>query len=294
MATKLLLDTDIGSDIDDAVALAYLLAKPECDLLGITTVSGEPERRAMLASALCRVAGRDVPIFPGAPQPLLVSPRQPLAPQAEALGRWDHETSFEKGMAVEFLRRTIREHPGEITLLTIGPLTNIALLFAVDPEIPSLLREMVVMGGLFDTSRKTRRGGKWEWNIYCDPHAAEMVFRAPVPRLRCAGLDVTLQVTMSADEVRERFRAPLLEPVLDFSEVWFRDVQTLAFHDPLAAALVFDGGLCGFERGVIDVELHDLDAFATTRFRPGGEGRHEVAMTVEPGRFFSEFFGAFS
>ena len=66
MPIKLLLDTDIGSDIDDAVCLAYLLAQPACDLLGITTVSGEADHRAMLASALCRVAGRDVPIFPGA------------------------------------------------------------------------------------------------------------------------------------------------------------------------------------------------------------------------------------
>lgn len=294
MATKLLLDTDIGSDIDDAVALAYLLAKPECDLLGITTVSGEPERRAMLASALCRVAGRDVPIFPGAALPLHISPRQPHAPQAEALSRWDHETSFESGMAVEFLRQTIREHPGEITLLTIGPLTNIALLFATDPEIPALLDELVIMGGLYDTTRKTRRGGKWEWNIYCDPHAAAMVFRAPVPRVRCAGLDVTMQVTMSADEVRARFRAPLLRPVLDFAEVWFRDVETLAFHDPLAATMVFDEGLCGFERGTIDVELNDPDAFAITRFRPDAAGPHEVAMTVEPARFFAEFFGVFS
>ena len=68
---KVLLDTDIGSDIDDAICLAYLLAKPECELLGITTVSGEPEKRAMLASAICRTAGRDIPIFPGAPLPLL-------------------------------------------------------------------------------------------------------------------------------------------------------------------------------------------------------------------------------
>jgi inosine-uridine nucleoside N-ribohydrolase len=66
---KLLLDTDIGSDIDDAVCLAYLLAQPECELLGITTVSGEPEKRAMLASALCKAAGKEPPILPGAARP---------------------------------------------------------------------------------------------------------------------------------------------------------------------------------------------------------------------------------
>lgn len=69
MTLKVLLDTDIGSDIDDAVALAYLLAQPECELLGITTVSGEAAKRAQLASALCKVAGRDIPIFPGREAP---------------------------------------------------------------------------------------------------------------------------------------------------------------------------------------------------------------------------------
>ena len=74
MPTKVILDTDIGSDIDDAVCLAYLLAQPECELLGITTVTGEPVARAKMASALCRVAGVDIPIYPGAPDPLIVPP----------------------------------------------------------------------------------------------------------------------------------------------------------------------------------------------------------------------------
>ena len=85
MSIKVLLDTDIGSDIDDAVCLAYLLAQPECELLGITTVSGEVEKRAQIASALCRTAGRQVPIFPGTADPLLVPQKQPQAPQAAAL-----------------------------------------------------------------------------------------------------------------------------------------------------------------------------------------------------------------
>jgi purine nucleosidase len=87
MSTKVLLDTDIGSDIDDAVCLAYLLAHPECDLLGITTVSGQPVERAQLASALCKVAGKDVPIYPGTADPLLIPQRQTRARQSAALPR---------------------------------------------------------------------------------------------------------------------------------------------------------------------------------------------------------------
>jgi inosine-uridine nucleoside N-ribohydrolase len=145
MAVKVLLDTDIGSDIDDAVCLAYLLAQPECDLLGITTVSGEAERRAMLASALCKVAGRSTPIFPGVEAPLLAGQRQPRAPQAEALRRWEHDQTFPHGQALEFMRQTIRRHPGDVTLLAIGPLTNVALLSAADPEIPAPLKSLVLM-----------------------------------------------------------------------------------------------------------------------------------------------------
>ncbi|MCS7055887.1 MAG: nucleoside hydrolase [Thermoflexales bacterium] len=293
MAVQLLLDTDIGSDIDDAACLAYLLAKPDCELLGITTVSGEPERRASMASALCKLAGKDIPIYPGAAEPLLVESRQPKAPQADALARWPHATDFPRGEAIEFLRHTIRQRAGEIILLTIGPLTNVALLFKADPEIPALLKGMVSMGGLFDPVR-TRywRGSKWEWNIYCDPHAAAIVYRAPLAAHRTVGLDVTTQVTMDATEVRRRFQAPLLQPVLDFAEVWFRSADKITFHDPLAAATIFDEAICAFERGEVQVELHDPDAFAVTRWSPRAPGRHEIATQVDAARFFAEYFAA--
>ena len=144
----ILLDTDIGSDIDDAVCLAYLLRQPLCELVGITTVSGMARQRAMLADAVCRAAGRDnVPIHSGAEQPLLIPQGQPEAQQAEALARFPHRTDFASNTAVEFLRQTIRSRPGEITLLTIGPLTTIGLLFAIDPEIPAMLRAFQLMPG---------------------------------------------------------------------------------------------------------------------------------------------------
>lgn len=114
---KVLYDTDIGSDIDDAVALAYLLAEPRCELKGITTVSGQAYERAMLASALCQVAGKPaMPMYPGVEHPLLLQQQhQPAAPQMEALERWPHRTAFPQGEAIEFLRRTIRTHPGFMT-----------------------------------------------------------------------------------------------------------------------------------------------------------------------------------
>ena len=282
MAVKILLDTDIGSDIDDAVALAYLLAQPECELLGITTVTGEVEKRAQMASALCMAAGKDIPIYPGAESPLLVLQAQPHAPQTAMLARWPHAVHFPRGEAVEFLRKTIRTHPGEVILLTIGPLTNIALLFSVDPEIPHILKGLVMMCGVFTAS------GISEWNARLDPHATALVYRASVASHRSVGLDVTLQVSMPAAEVRARFDTPRLQPVCDFAEVWFEQNDQLTFHDPLAAAVIFDPQICSFERGRVEVDLVAVPG--QTGWTPAGvDLPHEVAMSVNPQRFFDHY-----
>jgi inosine-uridine nucleoside N-ribohydrolase len=293
VAVKLLLDTDIGSDIDDAVCLAYLLAQPQCELLGITTVSGEAERRAQMAGAMCNVAGKTIPILPGAEEPLLVPQRQPTAPQASMLDRWPHSTRFAHGAAVEFLRSTVRSNPGEVTLLAIGPLTNIALLFAVDPEIAGLLRSLVLMCGVFET-RWGRPRGHTEWNAVLDPHAAAMVYAASAPIHRSIGLDVTTQVRMGSDEVRRRFRHPLLAPVLDFAQVWFKDRPEICFHDPLAAATIFDDTLCSFDRGAVHVETSSIQAAGFTYWERAADGPHEVALAVDRERFFAHYFSVFA
>jgi inosine-uridine nucleoside N-ribohydrolase len=290
--TKILLDTDIGTDIDDAVCLAYLLAQPRCELLGITTVTGRSRERAMLASALCKAAGRDVPVLPGADDPLLVPQKQTEVNQAPALAKWAHQTDFPRGAAVEFLRQTIRSNPGEVVLLTIGPLTNAGLLFATDPEVAGLLKGLVMMAGLFGDPPAGR--GPLEWNAIGDPHATTMVYRAPVAVHRSIGLDVTTQCRMHADAVRERFGTGLLRPVLDFAEAWFTERrQFITFHDPLAAATVFDERVCGFERGRVEIELADPERQGRTKWALAADGPHEVAARVEPERFFEHFFGVF-
>ena len=224
MTIPVLLDTDIGSDIDDAVALAYLLHQPQCELLGITTVSGEPGKRAALAHALCVAGGQgDVPVHAGLGQPLLADPLQPHAPQARVLAP-ETFAEFSRPTAIDFLRETIHARPGEVTLLAIGPLTNLAVLFALDPEVPALLKQIVLMGGLYYTRSVGHTGTTGaEWNMRCDPHAAAIVFRANVPRLLAVGLDVTEQCRMPAEKVREKFTqaGPPLDLVLDMAEVWF-------------------------------------------------------------------------
>ncbi|HEY0866234.1 MAG TPA: nucleoside hydrolase [Fimbriimonas sp.] len=288
MAIKVLLDTDPGSDIDDAVCIGYLLSNPDCDLLGITTVTGEPEKRAMIASAVCHAYGReDVPIYPGAAAPLLIDSHQPYAPHARVLPRWPHRKDFESGEAVNFLRRTIREHPGEVELLTIGALTNIALLFTIDPEIPSLLRGVTIMGGRFVGGVPVHP--PVEHNIRCDPHAAARVFNERgLAHLRVVGLDVTYIATQHKEDIRKSFCIPQFKPILEMAEEWFQVAEHLCYHDIVAAATIFEPALFGYKKGKVWVETcTDLRGY--TYFDDGAEHVHMVASEIDREGFLDHF-----
>ncbi len=288
MVEKVLLDTDIGYDIDDAVCLAYLLQQPQCDLLGVTTVTGEAEQRASIVSAMCRAAGKDIPIYPGAEEPLLIPQMQMVAPQAQALVGLPHRLDFPRGEAIEFMRHTIRRHPGEVNLLAIGPLTNIALLFCVDPEIPALLKSLVMMCGVFLEDAPMA-----EWNARVDPHAAAIVYRASVPIHRSIGLDVTTQVSMPQKIVRNYFQRGTLRMVLHFAEVYFAHRERIVFHDPLAAATLFDDSICTFDRGTVKVKIDTTPLSGQTEWQEDRFGPHEVAISVQPKVFFEHYFSVF-
>jgi inosine-uridine nucleoside N-ribohydrolase len=194
------------------------------------------------------------------------------------------------------LQETIRSHPGEITLLTIGPLTNVALLFKTDPEIPAMLKSLVMMCGVY--TNRLAGVGPVEWNARVDPHATWIVYRQAVSVHRSIGLDVTCQVRMAVNEVRQRFQADLLRPVLDFAEVWFKDREEITFHDPLAAATIFDDQICHFERGLVEVELlsqevHGLTYWTSQTDDPKIACPHEVALQVDVGRFYRHYFSVF-
>jgi inosine-uridine nucleoside N-ribohydrolase len=207
--------------------------------------------------------------------------KQLVAQQAAALERWPHASQFPQNQAIDFLRRTIWARPGEVVLLAIGPLTNLGHLFAADPEIPGLLKGLVLMGGAYAGEQEA------EWNIRCDPRASAIVFQASVKLHRSIGLNVTQKVIMPAEEVRQRFTAPLLRPVLDFAEIWFASFYPcITFHDPLAAATIFDPSLCSYKQGTVAV-----DPEGHTTFRPGGAfPPHQVALSVDSERYFAHYF----
>jgi len=250
---KILFDTDIGSDIDDAVALAYLLCEPRCELLGVTTVSGEADRRAEMASAVCRNAGRaDVPVHVGCTEALLHDIPQKHAPQAEALRDWDRQRDFEPDTAVEFLRSMV---------LMCG-------------------RFLAAMGG--------------EWNAINDPHATAIVYghgrQSRPPRHVSYGLDVTARCRLDANICRKRFTANALKPVRDFAEVWFRGRDQITFHDPLAAASIFQPDLCEYRDGTVTVSLAPPTLGWTVFSDRTDDKPHTIACDVDPERFFERYF----
>ena len=280
-----LFDTDIGSDIDDALALAYLLRQPRCELVGITTVTGDVQRRAAIAEVLCRNAGRqDIPIHCGRRLPLAYGPGQPEVPQYAAIADEPHRLDRPENTAVAFLRDTIRRRPGEIVLLTVGPLANVATLFALDPKIPFLLRGIVSMAGVFFAP------GRREWNVLADPEAAAIVYATNRPSHRTYGLDVTERCRLKSEEARARFQGPLLEAVLRMAEHWFTQTDAITFHDPLAAATIFRPDLCSYRDGRVRVTLaDDADRSGTTVLTSEG-GVDRIAESVDPDAFFHEFF----
>lgn len=300
-----LFDTDIGAHLDDALALAYVLRQPRCELLGVTTVSGDVAKRAACAEIFCRDAGRDdVPVHCGAPGPLLIGPGQAAVPLYPAVAQRPHRADRPPGTAVEFMRAAIRERPGEITLLTTGPLTNVALLFALDPQIPSLLRAIVSMAGVYFPHERPV-----ETNIVIDPLAAAMVFAATAGRTSAphtlVGLNVTTRCTQTAEDFRRRHRAaiPPAPALLEMAEASFRKRRQVTYNDPLAAATVFSPELCTYVAGIVTMILdRPGEASARTYFAPdrhAGErsspdqmSSQRVAKGVRVDRFFDEYFDA--
>jgi purine nucleosidase len=210
----------------------------------------------------------------------------PTAAQAEVLNDRTDLRAFQSNTAVDFLRQTIRSRPGEITLLSIGPLTNLALLFAIDPEIPGMLKQLVMMCGVFVGAQRL------EYNAIVDPHATAIVYNAAVQPNLSIGLDVTTQCRIEKDECRRRLRGGPLDVVAAMAEVWFsHGVGHITFHDPLAGAVVFVPEICCYEDGLAEVELLSRQVPGMLHWTPSAPPTpHRIAVGVDVQRFFGHYF----
>ena len=201
---SLIIDTDPGQD--DAVAILLALASPEIRLLGITTVAGNVplELTEVNARKVCDLAGRtDIPVFAGLDRPLI----RPLVTAEHVHGRTgldgpdlpDPVTPLQDQHAVDYIIETLRNEPeGSVTIAPIGPLSNIAMAIQRAPDIIPRIRQIVLMGGAyFEVGNITPAA---EFNIYVDPHAAQLVFASGVP-ITMMPLDVTHKAMTRTDRV---------------------------------------------------------------------------------------------
>src|SRR5262245_35329642 len=204
-----LLDTDIGDDLDDALALALVLASLELDLRGVTTVAGDAHTRALIVCRLLHAVGRgDVPVASGSP------PRD--SPDFGGQMQYGLRPAFrkrpERDGAVEFLYKQLKARPGELTLLAIGPLTNVAELLTTHPDCKPWGKRIGLMGGAVRVGYEGKPPAAAEWNVKSDVKAARAVFAAGVP-LVVAPLDATADLRLEGAGLRRLLttRTPLTD-----------------------------------------------------------------------------------
>ena len=291
MPTRLILDTDIGTDVDDCLALALLLGSPEIALEGVTCVYGDVSLRARMVRKLLNMRGvTGVPVLRGASEPLLgLRPIYWAGHEGVGLLDDDDTTDAGEGDAVGYLVRTILDNPGAIHLLAIGPLTNVALALKRDPRFGRDLGGLTIMGGALRGPQSL--GVPYvEHNIRCDPEAAHVVFSAGLDPA-VVPLDVTTLVRITSDgAARIRaggtpFHAAVAEQVERYPRIAEQGYTHL--HDPLAAALVVQPDLVGYETVHLDVELGGrLTAGATLMRTPSDDNpaNARVALTVDTAR----------
>lgn len=274
---KIIIDTDIGDDVDDAFALALAVKSPELQILGISTAFGETEVRAKIVDRFMGEVGRsDIPVLAGKS-----TGKTPMSQRAYATS--GNIAKSPHGDATDFLLAQIRKYPGEITLIAIGPLMNIGEAIDRDTVTFRKLKRVVIMGG------SVRRGyGDFryndpvppspEWNILNDVKSAQKLFAAGVP-LFVMPLDST---QLKMDEVRRAFLFTRGTAVTDqltiLYHLWAQQTPTL--FDPMALAFVLKPELCP----VTPMHIR-VDEKGNTREAPGTPNA-QVCLNSNPDDFF--------
>jgi purine nucleosidase len=274
-----IIDTDIGDDIDDAFALALALKSPELKILGVTTTFGDTGLRARLTARYLQSVGRsDIPVFAGPP-----SKTDNVMTQAAYAKRGPDK---KLGDGAEFILRAAREHPGQITLIGIGPLFTVQAAIQRDPATFRKLKRVVIMGGCIERgyggANGEKRPAEPEWNIDRNPAGAKALFAAGVPVFMMP-LDST-QVHLDAKNREAIFAhgSPITDQVTLLYHQWMAGTPshsaTPTLFDPVAVTYTFRPDLCPTEPMHIDVD----DRGMTTR-GPGAPNAQVCLHSDESG-----------
>ena len=303
---KIIIDTDPG--IDDAVAiLLALAAKDELDVLALTTVNGNVgiDHVTQNAFKILKIAGReDIPVYQGNAKPLVrENDHCEEFHGDDGLGNLEMEKvgrEPEPEGAVDFLIRKVREEKGEITLVPIGPLTNIAEAIQKDPEFVKNVKEVVIMGG-------AEHGGNMsphaEFNFWTDPEAAKIVFQAGFEKVTMVGLDATAYVYLDPTlrELLYLINTPASRFIHKITRLYadghWEVEKKLGCElcDVLAVAYLLDSSVAETVDAFVDVETSGLCDGASvvyrTRYYPDKTKNCQVAVKADTKRFFEIFFG---
>ena len=283
--TPVIFDTDIGTDIDDAYALVALLQRPELEVLGVTTVSGDAVARARLAAKLLAVAGgksSTVPVYAG------TSGSTQYMKQVEWASGFSAPSLHESG-GVAFMLREINARPGQVTIIAVGELTNVAALLDAEKGVARKIRAIALMGGSIYRGYAPGSKAEPEWNIKSNAQAARTVFESGVPLL-IAPLDSTADLKLTPEmRVRLFSRGTALNDALAALNSIWRHTNTWKGENPT----LFD---------VLAVELvkprqpYKLTALrlevtpdGATRPVAGAKPNAEVALEVDVAAFMNEF-----
>ncbi len=261
----ILFDTDPG--IDDSLALLLAVASPELKVEGISVVHGNcsvDQATTNALSVLALAGAKHIPVARGFELPLV----QPslLAPETHGntgvgyavLAPPDRKPVDQH--SVEFLIENIMSTPGKITLVCIGPLTNVAVAIRKEPRIIHAVREVVIMGGAIRHQGNTTPLA--EFNVFVDPHAAHMVYHSGMP-ITLVPLDVTYQCILTKSDVAhlQSIESPISKFVADSTRFYmefhdeYQKIDGCIINDPLALALTFSPGLCDYEEHYVDVDI---------------------------------------
>ena len=240
---KIIIDTDIGDDIDDAFAIALAMASPELEILGVTTVYKNVVQRAHITKKLLSCGGfSQVPVYAGINEPI----KQPVAQfPCETMGEnglitlrhYDekmNEYAYDEGSAIDFILDTADKYPSEVSLVAIGPLTNVAAAYQKRPESFAKLKEVILMNGFFVAQYP-------EWNVMCDPEACRITYACGIP-VKSVGANCTHKVEVFEQDLQriQNLKGEVGDFLNEMLSIWLKDnKRNCVMHDGLALSVLY-------------------------------------------------------